>query len=352
MPGIIEGKNDDTKMSDVISSDRIEEWRTLIGEVMLDLLQKETDPDFYDAVKYQVQTGGKRLRPLLTLTFCDAVGGTPDSTIYAAAGIELIHTHSLIIDDIIDRSILRRNQPTCWVKFGMPIAVLIAMKYREALVLAAEKTAYPTKLQRVFSRAMQRMLIGERLDILLEQTGRSNEYLVKNRLQDATIDDYFTLCKNKTGALVSAACEAGVVCVNGNNEYVTAAKQFGMNAGIALQISDDYLDIFGNSQQFGKEHRKDIIEHKLGNFVILYALSQLTAPNKHRLLEILQTDEINENEITEAGHIIKMTDAPKIAKEKVNEFVNLAKDCLKIFPDSNAKKTLFDLVGTLIDRTH
>ena len=351
MQGIIEGKND-SEILDTVSSDTMEEWRNLIGEVMLDLLQKETNPDFYDAVKYQVQTGGKRLRPLLTMTFSDAAGGKLESTIYTAAGIELIHTHSLIIDDIIDRSVLRRNQPTSWVKFGMPIAVLIAMKYREAIVLAAQKTEYPTKIQKVFSRAMQRMLIGERLDILLEQTGRNNEYLIKNRLQDATIDDYFTLCKNKTGALVSAACEAGVVCVNGNNEYVAAAKQFGMNAGIALQISDDYLDIFGNSQQFGKEYRKDIIEHKLGNFVILYALNQLSEPYKRILLEILQTDKISEEEITEAGHIIQMTDAPKVAKYKVTEFVNLAKDSLKSFPDSHAKKTLFTLADTLLDRKH
>ncbi|MFX1465522.1 MAG: polyprenyl synthetase family protein [Promethearchaeota archaeon] len=351
MQGIIEGK-DDSKILDTISNDTMEEWRNLVGEVMLDLLQKETNPDFYDAVKYQVQTGGKRLRPLLTLTFSDAVGGKLDSTIYAAAGIELIHTHSLIIDDIIDRSTLRRNQPTSWIKFGMPIAVLIAMKYREAIVLAAQKTKFPTKIQKIFSRAMQRMLIGERLDIFLEQTGRNNEYLVKNRLQDATLDDYFTLCKNKTGALVSAACETGVVCVNGNDEYIAAAKQFGMNAGIALQISDDYLDIFGNNHQFGKEYRKDIIEHKLGNFVILYALNQLSEPYKRRLLEILQTDKISEEELTEAGHIIKMTDAPEEAKYKVIEFVNLAKNNLKFFPDSHAKKTLFALADTLLDRKH
>lgn len=351
MQGIIQGK-DDAEILDAISSDRIEEWRNLIGAVMLDLLQKETDTDFYDAVKYQIDTGGKRLRPLLTLTFCEALGGKPDSTIYAAAGIELIHTQSLIIDDIIDRSILRRNQPTTWIKFGMPIAVLIAMKYREAIVLAAQKTAYPTEIQEIFSRAMRRMLIGERLDVLLEQTGRTNEYLVKNRLHDATLEDYFTLCKNKTGALVSAACETGVVCVTGNNEYVDAARRFGMNAGVALQISDDYLDIFGNSRQVGKEHRKDIIEHKLGNYVILYALSQLSAPNKGRLLEILQTDEINEKEITEAGRIIEKTDAPEVAKQKVVEFVNLAKDSLKIFHDSKAKKTLFYLADSLIDRTY
>ncbi|MFX1521403.1 MAG: polyprenyl synthetase family protein [Promethearchaeota archaeon] len=351
MQGIIEGK-DDSKILDAISSYTMEEWRNFVGEVMLDLLQKETNPDFYAAVKYQVQTGGKRLRPLLTLTFSDAVGGKLDSTIYAAAGIELIHTHSLIIDDIIDRSALRRNQPTSWVKFGMPIAVLIAMKYREAIVLAAQKTKYPTKIQKIFSHAMQRMLIGERLDIFLEQTGRSNEYLVKNRLQDATLDDYFTLCKNKTGALVSAACEAGVVCVNGNDEYVVAAKQFGMNAGIALQISDDYLDIFGNSSLFGKEYRKDIIEHKLGNFVILYALNQLSEPYKPRLLEILQTDELSEEDIKEACYIIKMTDAPEVAKYKVIEYVNLAKDNLNFFPDSNAEKTLFALADTLLDRKH
>jgi len=349
LQGIINGK-DNTETIDAMSSDTMEEWRNLVGEVMLDLLQKETNPDFYNAVKYQVQTGGKRLRPLLTLTFSDAVGGKLDSTIFAAAGIELIHTHSLIIDDIIDRSILRRNQPTSWVKFGMPIAILIAMKYREAIVLAAQKTEYSTKIQKIFSRAMQKMLIGERLDILLEQTGRSNEYLVKNRLQNATLDDYFTLCKNKTGALVSAACAAGVVCVNGNDEHEVAAKQFGMNAGIALQISDDYLDIFGNSRQVGKEYRKDIIEHKLGNFVILYALSQLTTPYNRRLLEILQTDEISEKEITEAGHIIEMTDAPKVAKQKVVEFVSLAKDSLKYFPDSNAKKRLFELADTLVNR--
>jgi len=351
LQGIIQGK-DDAEIFDAMSSDKIEEWKHLIGEVILDLLQKETDTDFYDAVKYQIDTGGKRLRPLLTLTFCEAAGGKPDSTIYAAAGIELIHTHSLIIDDIIDRSILRRNQPTTWVKFGMPIAVLIAMNYREAIVLAAQNTVYPTEIQEIFSRAMRRMLIGERLDILLEQTGRTNEYLVKNRLRDATLEDYFTLCTNKTGALVSAACETGVVCINGNNDYVDAARRFGMNAGIALQISDDYLDIFGNSRQFGKEHRKDIIEHKLGNYVILCALSKLSAPYKHRLVKTLQTDEINEKEITEAVHIIEMTDAPEVARYKVAEFVNLAKDSLKIFPDSKAKKTLFNLADSLIDRTH
>src|SRR5207245_7840552 len=128
-------------------------------------------------VVYHFRTGGKRMRATLVLLSCGACGGRIEDGMNPAALVEMIHNYSLVMDDLIDRGVVRRGKPTVRVKFGDSVALLIAMLYREALDDLIEKCISPTKTRIVAVQAMKDIIEGERLDMMLEQAGREDPYL-------------------------------------------------------------------------------------------------------------------------------------------------------------------------------
>ncbi len=289
-----------------------------VEEKMYDFLLRDTHDNFKDLVKWQTATGGKRLRPALTLLFARAFGLSEDNLISrsAAAGIELIHTYSLILDDIIDRGDLRRGKKTTRAKYGDEFAILAAIIYREAIYEAAKSTEkYFTDTLEIYSTAIRQLTEGERLDILFEQKeDRENEYFQNHQFTDVSLSDYLEMISGKTAALLAAACKLGAMVAGASPDEQIRAEEYGRSAGIAFQIADDYLDIFSTADTFGKVIYKDIIEQKLGNFVIVHALRLLDTDDSNALKRFL-TDQ----DITDEARINKCY--PLIEKSNVKEFV-------------------------------
>ncbi len=289
-----------------------------VEEKMYEFLLKDIHTDFTDLVKWQTATGGKRLRPALTLLFARAFGASDKNleSRSAAAGIELIHTYSLILDDIIDRGDLRRGKKTTRAEFGDEFAILAAIIYREAIYEAAKSTGeYFTDTIDVYSKAIRQLTEGERLDILFEQKDdRENEYFQSNRYIDVTLADYLQMIKGKTAALLAAACKLGAMVAGASLDEQASAEKYGQAAGIAFQIADDYLDIFSTADTFGKVIYKDIIEQKLGNFVIVHALRLLDSNDANILKRYLTDQGISDEERISKSF-------PLIEKSKVKEFV-------------------------------
>ncbi len=202
-----------------------------------------------EATQYALMGGGKRLRPALVRLFCEAQGGDRQFAKRPALAIEMIHTYSLVHDDLpcMDDDDLRRGRPTCHKVFGDAMAVLVGdTLLTEAFVLLAAEERNGLALVSVLSQAAgaQGMVGGQVLDMSLP--GKS-----------ATIDEVRRIHRGKTAALIGAACELGALSAGADDKHRDAARSYGVSLGLGFQVVDDVLDVEGDASTLGKTPGKD-----------------------------------------------------------------------------------------------
>lgn len=325
--------------------DKLTEFGGIIEPVMEKYLKRNADKDFLEAILYQVRTGGKRIRPALTLISAAAAGGSFKDALPAAAAVELAHNYSLIIDDIIDHSELRRGKPTVWKKYGISIALLVAIHYRESISEALNDTKDPKLFNEIMAKTIKLITEGERLDILFEQAGRDDEpYIIENRYKEIDLDKYLDMVYKKTGSLIETACLFGALSASRDEKTCFSLSNYGKALGIAFQIGDDIIDLFGSEKKTGKIIGGDILEHKLGNIVITLALKELKGEYREKLLRILSSKNVTKEDIREAISIISShTKAREKAEELRKRYVNKSIESLKDLPESEYKTLLISL---------
>lgn len=329
----------------------LEKTSQLVEPKIKEVLNIYVDKKTQKLLNYQIETGGKRLRPALTIAACLVCGGKMDDALYPAAGLEILHNYTLIIDDIIDNSIIRRSQPTTWAKFGKSIAECIAVCYSATIFQTANQSKNPTVISELFTKTMKIVAEGEILDILFEQSGRDDEkYIISNRYKKITEQDYLKMISKKTSALVEACCEIGGICSGAKKEQITALKNYGFNSGIAFQIQDDILDIFGEEKIFGKKIGKDIEERKLGNIVVLLALKELSSTEKKNTLNIFRKKEITNKDIQEVIKVINKTKAKEKAYLLGEKYTQKARESLKLLPQNKWNDILSDIINFALER--
>ena len=214
-----------------------------------------------DAMRYAVLDGGKRLRPLLVLAACEAVGGNSQAALRAACAVELIHAYSLVHDDLpcMDNDVLRRGKPTVHVKFGEAEALLAgdALQALAFELLTPDDAGVPPAMQALMCRLLARsagadgMAGGQAID--LQSVGR--------RLDEAALRD---MHQRKTGALLQASVELGAACAPSplQGASAEALRRYGAAVGLAFQVVDDILDVTADSTQLGKTAGKDAASDK------------------------------------------------------------------------------------------
>ena len=318
-----------------------------IKEILLTFVAKE----FKTVVRYPISTGGKRLRPALTVISCWSLGGRLNDVLYPAASLEILHNWSLIEDDIIDSSILRRGKKTCWAEFGRSIAQCVGMDFAAATFQGLIKSKEPDKVVEIFARTIKTLIDGQILDVLFERAGRRDEpYILKNRYQKIEKKDWKKMAGRKTAYLFQTCCEIGGVCARGSKKEIEALKKYGFNLGLAFQIKDDILDMFGEEKKFGKKIGKDIEERKGGNIVLLFALQELKGRDKERIWKIMEKKEISQQDKRKVLALIKKTDGLQKAFKFGNYFISRAKSGLKVLPQNKWTKKLQSLADFVIER--
>lgn len=212
----------------------------------------------YEAMRYSVFAGGKRLRPVLMLLVCRMCGGDINEALPFACALEMIHTYSLIHDDLpaMDNDDLRRGQPTSHKKFGEAAAILAgdALLNKAFEVMSdysGNDTARALKAMSIIARSSgtEGMIGGQVVDMISE--GR-----------EITLDELRYLHLNKTGAIIRSACAAGAVTAGADDDEIRAVDKFAKNLGIAFQIQDDILDVTGTEEELGKPIGSDAEEGK------------------------------------------------------------------------------------------
>ena len=214
---------------------------------------------------------GKRVRPLLCLLVCAAAGGEWIQTLPAAAAIELLHNFSLIHDDIEDNSPTRRGRDTVWTLWGVPQAInagdsMFASAYDALARLIDRGVSAEATVQalRTFTEACIQLTKGQQLDMWFESQ------------KDVSVDQYTQMIAGKTAALLSASAEIGAIVAGAGHERQSNYAKFGRNVGLAFQIYDDILGIWGNEEALGKSTASDILTRKK-TFPVLYGLAHSPA---------------------------------------------------------------------------
>lgn len=234
----------------------------------LERILEDRDKDvagLLEAAAYSVSVGGKRVRPVLAMEFCRACGGDTDAALMFACALELIHTSSLIHDDMpcMDNDDLRRGQPSCHKKFGENTA-LLAGDLLEALafeVACDASVSAETKVKAVSMLSKATGLHGMLGGQFLDMENENNE--------DVDIDRLTKTHHQKTRALIKTACMLGVLAAGGSKEQMAAAESFGTALGLAFQIQDDILDVTGDTASLGKPAGSDEEENKVTYVTLL-----------------------------------------------------------------------------------
>lgn len=314
---------------------------SLVNPWLEKYLLKDASSEFHEVLLYPVKAGGKRLRPALTLASAVAAGGSIECAMPAAVAVELAHNYSLILDDIIDHSELRRGKPTLWKMYGISTAILVAVHYRESIAQALNDTKDPKLFNECMARALKLLTEGERLDVLFEQAGRSDEpYIVEKRRQTVTLADYLDMVYKKTGALMEVSCVFGGLSAGAEERVVKALGEYGKSLGYAFQIGDDIIDIFGREELTGKRVGKDIEEHKLGNVVVLLAAEELGGREREELLSILKRDTVDALSVKRALELISSTRAREKAEELRKRYSEEAVRALSVLPRNEGRSML------------
>ncbi len=220
---------------------------------------------------------GKRVRPLLCLLACEAVGGTPEAAMPAAVAVELLHNFSLIHDDIEDNSPTRRHRPTVWKLWGVPQAINVGDAMftlaRRALHGLTDRHPPERVLQafRLFDDACIALTEGQHLDMRFEET------------LDVSVDDYLYMIRGKTAALLGASVALGALLGGADKTVQEQFSTFGVNLGLAFQIIDDILGIWGDEAQTGKSAASDILSKKK-TLPVLFALNHSEVGERLRAL--------------------------------------------------------------------
>ncbi|HET7404895.1 MAG TPA: polyprenyl synthetase family protein [Candidatus Bathyarchaeia archaeon] len=321
-----------------------------VDPLIIESLRNGSAREFASSLNYHFESGGKRMRAAMVIMACGSAGGKVEQAIKPAAVVEMIHNYSLVMDDLIDRGEVRRGQPTVRVRLGDSVALLVAMFYREVLDDLIQTGPASKTVRRISVRAMKEIIEGERLDLLLEQAGRDDPYLMKNRKTKPAFGDYLNMIGKKTAALFKAAGEIGGSVARADKSVVKALGTFGWKAGLAFQVMDDVLDICATKT--GKEQAKDVVEHKLGNAVVLVAMRFLSLKKRRELARILATEKVSKTMRKRAITLVNETPAERDCREIAMKYLQDAKDQLSILPGSSYKTGLLKLADEVVARSY
>ena len=314
-------------------------------KIFEDYLKKELKyikpENLYNPVKYLLESGGKRLRPIIALNVSELLGGKISDTLPAAAALEIFHNFTLAHDDIMDNSMLRRGKKTINSKWDNNTGILsgdvmLIISYE---VLNQYQDSKYIHLSKKLTEISRLVCEGQQADM---------DFASKN---DITENEYFEMIKNKTAVLIGCSFMFGGIVAEANDLNTNLLYQIGLNLGIAFQLEDDLLDCFGDQEKFGKKIGGDIIEKKK-TLLYLFTNSKLESENKLEFENIFSSNEIEDSKkINSIKSFYETSGALEYLKNKVRVYFNEAEMLIdKLELDNDTKKKLNLFCETLLNR--
>ena len=302
---------------------------------------------FYDALRWIPLSGGKRLRPILTMLACEAVGGVPENTIPLGISLEYMHNSTLVHDDIIDNDKWRRGLQSTHEKFGLPHAIiagdaLIGETYRMLSYMAPPELKAVTfkEIIRAIADAAKNFYEGEALDI--EFADRF----------DVSIPEYMVMIEKKTAQLYWVAGKGGALIGKGSEKEVENLAEYGKLFGLMFQIKDDLLNILTDQTTLGKQKVGSDIPNGKRTLMVIHSLTQINRQTRKRLMQILGNAQATQEDIYEAIDIFRDAGSIDYCIHLLEDFRNQAQQTLTILKSSESKELLEKLTDYSITRNY
>jgi geranylgeranyl diphosphate synthase type II len=319
--------------------------QNLIQETLSGLKLNKKPAELYQPIDYILSLGGKRLRPLLVLMCCDMYGIPPEKVIHPAIGLEVFHNFTLLHDDIMDNAPLRRGKPTVHEKWNANIAILsgdtmYVLAYQQMMQVEGR---HLRSVLNLFNETAVKVCEGQQLDMNFEK--RNN----------VSIPEYLQMISLKTAELLACCLKTGAILCDSSVADADALYAFGKNIGLAFQLQDDILDVYGNAG-FGKQVGGDIVSNKK-TFLLLKAFEMANAYTKESLYNWMNAPaEAAEEKIKGVTEIYNFLNIKSLAEQEMDKyFQNGLQHLEKVIPNSElgnkGKERLRDFAQSLMART-
>jgi len=295
----------------------------------------------YDAARHLPLSGGKRLRPFLAIVSCESVSGKIETVLPFAAALELMHNFTLVHDDIMDKSKLRRNVPTVHVKFSEPTAILsgdflFAKSFEAMHHLDVDSEIYK-ELDFRLVQCIIDICEGQQFDMEFEKRSIVSE------------EEYIKMITKKTAVLFILAAAGGAMIGSGTDDEINALADYGLFLGLAFQIWDDYLDISSDEEILGKDIGNDIRNGKK-TLIAVHCLKNATEEDKKFLNSVFGNKHASEEDIKKVFNLFKKLGSIEYAKNLAIAYNKKAKEIIQILKESKSRKLLEALADYSIQR--
>ena len=304
---------------------KFEEIQNIVNNEIAKLDFKSEPVELYQPISYVLSGNGKRLRPCLALLSCNLFNNDIRNAIKPAIGVEMFHNFTLLHDDIMDKADIRRNKPTVHKKWNENVAILSgdAMLIKTYELFFELKPNILAKVIEVFNKAALQVCEGQQYDMNFETK------------IDVTTDEYIKMITLKTAVLLAASLKIGAIIGGATLKDADLLYYYGINLGIAFQLQDDYLDVYGDVKTFGKKIGGDIVSNKK-TYLLISAIENAKDENKYKLLNLLYNKHIKSHEkIKEVTDIYNDLNIPQVLKEKLHFYHSQAVNNIS---QVNAKK--------------
>ena len=316
--------------------------RTLVRQIeepLRSLFSGRNPSALYEPMTYVLDAGGKRIRPLLLALSCRSVGGELDDCLDAAVAVELLHTFTLVHDDIMDHDGLRRGKPTVHNKWDESTAILAG----DGLVTAAYdsllKARHPDliRILKIFTQNLMVLCEGQALDKTFESR------------EDVTADEYFDMIGKKTARLIETSCEIGGILGGGTDEEIASLARFGSELGLAFQIQDDLLDVVSSEEIIGKPVGSDISERKK-TILSIHFLGRADVSQRARFEMFWGKKNLTAGDAVEMGALFERTGTFDEVRKVIGLRTEGALASLDRIRSSQAREDLRELALALLNR--
>jgi len=305
----------------------------------------EEPKELHQAAKHLIDAGGKRGRPYLVIKACELVGGDEETSIPVAAAVEMLHTFTLIHDDIMDKGNFRRGVKSVHRQWDAPTAILagdlLFAKVFETIgkFVDREKVDKSAILDILTAMAEAAVLICDGQAYDLEFEGE----------QAVAEEDYFRMIGGKTATLWEASAKVGALIGGGSKKEIDHLSKFGLYAGISFQLIDDILGLVADEEIVGKSVGGDVKEGKM-TLIMIHALKNASQSKKNRILATLGNSSASEAQLNEVTEIVRSLKSIDYVREKAKKCMEKALESLDIFPHCEAKEDLMGFARFIVER--
>lgn len=320
---------------------RFEEYVKVASQAIASIQYPKAPAALYEPIAYTMALGGKRLRPVLALMACDAFCGDYSRAINQAVGIELYHNFTLLHDDVMDKADVRRGKPTVHVRWNDNVAILSgdAMLTMAGQRVAEADSAHIKAAMELFNRTAMEVYEGQQYDMDFE-----------NR-NDVTEEEYIAMIRLKTSVLLGCACKMGAIMADADAKDADRIYQYGVDLGVAFQLQDDWLDVYGDPATFGKEIGGDIMNNKK-TFMLINAMNRATGADREELTHWLAAkNPAREKKVAAVTAIYTRLGISELATEAMNRYNDRALQVLNsINISEEARQQFRDFANMLMHR--